>query len=240
MPAAVDRSLPLTVQLVAFDLDGTLVDTAADIAAAVNGMRQGLGMPAQDPAAIAQWIGDGAERLVHRALTGRLDGVAPAELFNRAFPSFLTHYGRGLSDRSRPFPGAQAVLAALRGQGLKLCCVTNKPEAFTLPLLQRLDLAHYFDLIISGDSLPQRKPDPLPLLHALSRLRVPPERAVLVGDSANDLLAGRAAGFAVICVSYGYNRGMDVRGLHPDAVIDTLAELPACLHPYAELHRTAP
>lgn len=239
MPVTAPRSLPLTAQLVAWDLDGTLVDTAADIAAAVNAMLHELHMPVHATAAIMQWIGNGAQRLVQRALTGQPDGMPPADLFDRAFPRFLHHYGRGLTDHSRPFPGARAVLETLRGQGFRLCCVTNKPDAFTLPLLQRLELAHYFEVVVSGDSLPQRKPDPLPLLHACSRLQVKPAHTVMVGDSANDLMAARAAGAGIICVTYGYNHGMDVRDLHPDAVIDTLSELPAHLRLYTELHHKA-
>ncbi len=114
----------------------------------------------------------------------------------------------------------------LRAAGFALACITNKAEAFTRPLLKDLRLADYFKLVVSGDSLPRRKPDPLPLLHACEIFGVSPGQSVLVGDSANDTEAARAAGMPVICVTYGYNRGLDVRSLSPVAVIDSLTELP--------------
>jgi phosphoglycolate phosphatase len=217
---------PLAVKVVIIDLDGTLIDTAADITAATNAMLEELGMKAYDRATIADWIGDGVGSLVKRALTGHLTGEPDRELYDRAYRLLLERYRLRLADESRPYPGVTQALSHLQASGFMLACITNKPEALTMPLLRELHLDGYFRLILSGDALPRRKPDPLPLLHACEYFSVPPEQAVLVGDSANDTMAAKAAGMPVICVTYGYNRGIDVRALEPEAVIDSLTELP--------------
>jgi phosphoglycolate phosphatase len=116
-------------------------------------------------------------------------------------------------------------LTQLKARGYRLACITNKAEAFTLPLLKNLDLHKYFELILSGDSLPKQKPDPLPLRHACQHFGITPDHGVLVGDSSNDVEAARAAGMPVLCVPYGYNHGHDIREAHPDAVVDSLAEV---------------
>ncbi len=226
--------LSLRVGVVMFDLDGTLVDTAPDIAASVNGMLRDVGRPTYDQTAIVKWIGNGTPRLVKRALTGEIDGEPEPGLYNQAYPRFFAHYERLLARESRPFPGVVAGLEALKNAGFALACVTNKAEAFTLPLLRQLDLLRYFSLVLSGDSLPKQKPDPLPLLHACTHFNVQPNYAVLVGDSHNDTQAARLAGMPVICVSYGYNYGSDVRALQADATIASLGELPAHLRLYSE------
>lgn len=217
---------PLAVRSVIIDLDGTLIDTAPDLAASANAMLKELGMRIYDRQTVTGWIGNGAARLVKRALTGELAGEPPPALYERAYPLFLKHYAETLCVESRLYPGVQEALAQLEAEGFVLACITNKPEAFTLPLLKTLGLANYFELVVSGDSLPRRKPDPLPLLHACEVFRITPAQGVLVGDSANDTEAARTAGMPVICVTYGYNRGLDVRSLSPVAVIDSLTELP--------------
>jgi phosphoglycolate phosphatase len=108
----------------------------------------------------------------------------------------------------------------------RLGCVTNKATSFTEPLLEELGLRRFFEIIVSGDTLEKKKPDPAPLLYAAAQLGVQPQDALIVGDSIHDVQAGRAAGFQVVCVSYGYNHGHDIRDSHPDAVIDTLLQLP--------------
>ncbi len=222
---------PLAVRLVIIDLDGTLIDTAPDLTASANATLAELGMPTYDRSTVATWIGEGISRFLKRALTGRLDDEPPAELYARAEPLLLKHYAARVSAESRPYPGVVEGLEQLTAMGLDLVCITNKPEAFTAPLLADLGLDRYFALVLSGDSLPKCKPDPLPLQQACAHFGVAPAQAVLVGDSANDTQAARAAGMPVICVTYGYNRGLDVRGLGPDAVIDSLAELPRYIRP---------
>lgn len=224
--------LPLAVGMVLVDLDGTLIHTAPDLAASANRMLEALGMTTHEQARVETWIGNGVSRLVKRALTGDMDAEPEGELYDRAYPLFLQFYGEQVADRSRPYPGVLEGLEALKAAGFGLACITNKAEAFTIPLLKALKLDGYFSLVLSGDSLSKKKPDPLPLLHACEHFGVTPEHAVLVGDSVNDTQAARNAGMPVILVSYGYNRGQDVRELNPDAVVDSLADVPGKLTLY--------
>jgi phosphoglycolate phosphatase len=219
--------------MVMIDLDGTLIDTVPDLAAAADRMLADLGRPARDMAQYRAWIGNGVPRFVKRALTGEMQAEPEAALFDRALPIFQKHYGDHVSDRSRPYPGVVEGLERLEAQGFALACITNKAEAFTLPLLENLGLHAYFRLVLSGDSLPRQKPDPLPLTHACRHFGITPDHGVLVGDSSNDVEAARAAGMPVICVTYGYNHGHDIRESHPDAVVDSLVELPQYLRLYA-------
>jgi phosphoglycolate phosphatase len=223
---------PIPVKMVMVDLDGTLIDTAPDLAAAANRMLEELGRPAHDPKLVATWIGNGVPRLVKRALTGSMDGEPDAALFERALAAFDRHYGAHVSDLSMPYPGVLTGLEHLSNRGYALACITNKAERFTTPLLRNLKLDGFFQLVLSGDTLPKQKPDPLPLRHACEFFDITPDHGVLVGDSINDVQAARAAGMPVICVPYGYNHGHDIRDAHPDAVIAMLADLPELLRPY--------
>ncbi len=220
---------PLPVKMVVIDLDGTLVDTAVDIVESANRMLRDLGLPERDPAAVAGWIGNGVARLVKRALTGEMEAEPDEAQFEQAYALFLEHYEANLTRQSRPFPGVMEGLEWLKGQGFWLVCITNKVERFTLPLLRALGLDKYFALVLSGDSLPRQKPDPLPLVHACQHFGIAPTQALLVGDSGNDVRAARGAGMPVICVDYGYNHGRDIRAEQPDAVIGSFAELPMYL-----------
>lgn len=215
--------------MVLLDLDGTLVDSVPDLAFCVDAMMKLLGRPAHGEAAVRNWVGNGVERLVKRALVGQLDGEPSAEDYARAYPLFLDLYAEHTSGRSKAYPGVREGLDFLRGAGYPLACVTNKAAQFTEPLLADLGLRDYFSLVISGDSLPEKKPHPLPLQHAAGHFGVAPSNALMVGDSVNDVTAARAAGFAIVCVSYGYNHGRDIREAAPDAVIDSLAEIEALL-----------
>jgi phosphoglycolate phosphatase len=190
-----------------------------------------LGLPQRGEARVRQWVGNGVERLVRRALINNLEGEPEPALFDRAYPMFLDLYSVHTSERSRLFPGAREGLDFLKRSGARLGCVTNKAARFTEPLLRDLGVYDEFELVISGDSLPKKKPDPLPLLHAAEHFAVKPQEALLVGDSISDVKAARAAGFAVICVSYGYNHGLDIRAANPDAVVDSIAEIADLLAP---------
>ncbi len=212
--------------LILIDLDGTLVDSVPDLAFCIDSMMQVLSLPVQGEDAVRKWVGNGVERLVQRALTGQLDGEPDKELFDKAYPVFLELYQENNSKRSRVYPGVIAGLDWLMQQRFKLGCVTNKAERFTLPLLNTLGLDDYFSLIISGDTLPKKKPDPLPLLHAAEYFSVLPENSMLLGDSVSDVNAARAAGVRVVCVSYGYNHGNDICDANPDTVIDSFDALP--------------
>jgi phosphoglycolate phosphatase len=232
MQHATARAIPSPhrVRAVLFDLDGTLVHSAPDLAAAVNRMLCDLGRAEEAMETVITWVGNGMTRLVKRALTGDMQGEPPQDLFERALALFQQHYAEQLSVLTRPYAGTVAALDALVTRGFALGCVTNKPAMFTEPLLRKLGLVKYFRVIVAGDTTPARKPDPAPLQHACAALGIEPAQALLVGDSANDVQAARNAGMPVICVSYGYNHGCDVREMNPDAVVDSLEELPQYLH----------
>jgi phosphoglycolate phosphatase len=204
------------------DLDGTLMDTAPDLAEAANRMRADLGLPALPPSRIAQYVGKGADGLVHRSLTDRMDGQVGPEQFARARESFLRHYDAVNGTASVVFNGVPEAMNRLRVLGLRLACVTNKPRAFTLPLLERAGLAVLFDAIVCGDEVAHRKPRPDIVLQACSRLGVAPHEAVIIGDSINDLLAGRAAGVRVVLVECGYNEGESVAALANEPGVDAI------------------
>lgn len=225
-------SFPLAVKMVMIDLDGTLIDTVPDLAAAANRMLADLGRKPWDEKHYRTWIGNGVPRFVKRALTGEMQAEPEAELNERALALFRRHYGEAVSALSRPYPGVVEALEQLTVQGYSLACITNKAEAFTLPLLKNLELGKYFKLVLSGDSLPKQKPDPLPLQHACKHFGIDAAHGVLVGDSSNDVHAARAAGMPVICVTYGYNHGHDIRQSLPDAVVESLAEVPQYLRLY--------
>ncbi|MDQ5769333.1 phosphoglycolate phosphatase [Thiothrix subterranea] len=213
-------------KMVLIDVDGTLVDSVPDLTFCVDEMLKQLDMPVRGEAAVRQWVGNGVQRLTERALTNDLDGYPDAELFARAMPIFMELYAENTSKRSRLYDGVLEGLDFLQScPGLKIGCVTNKAEQFTLPLLTDLGIVDRFEIIISGDSLPEKKPHPLPLLHAAEKLGVKPEDSVMIGDSKSDVKAARAAGFQIICMTYGYNHGEDIRNYSPDAVIDSMTEL---------------
>ncbi|AKR44433.1 phosphoglycolate phosphatase [Methylophilus sp. TWE2] len=222
------------VKVVMFDLDGTLLDTAPQIAEAANRMLVALGKPMLPQAQIATYIGEGVQNLIKRCLTGSVQVEPDADFFAQAQPLYHDFYTANAT-QSQPFAGVVPALQQLKKQGYHLACVTNKPEKFTLPLLQQAGLADFFELIISGDSLPKKKPDPLPLLHICQKLGALPAEAMLVGDSETDIQAAHAAGCFVVTVPYGYNQGRAIDAAMVDATIQQLTdvvdllELPALL-----------
>ena len=215
---------PIAVKVVMIDLDGTLLDTADDLALAANLMLKDLGMPERSTATIRSYIGKGIQKLVKRTLTGQLDGEPDAALFAKALPIYEKHYTSNLSTNTRPYPGVVEGIKVMQHAGLKLTCITNKAAAFTIPLLRSLGLHDEFSMILSGDSLPKKKPDPMPLLHICKHFDAQPYQALLIGDSLNDAIAARAAGCHVFCVPYGYNEGRDVRELDCDAIVESLVD----------------
>lgn len=218
-------------RLVLLDLDGTLVDTVPDLAFCVDQTLRRLDKKPAGEQSVRGWVGNGVDVLLCRALTGRMDGCPDAAEFATARELFLELYAIHTSRRSRVYPGVREGLSFLSEHGATLGCVTNKPARFTEPLLKDVGLYDFFALVVSGDSLPVKKPDPRPLLHAAEQLGFDPADSLLVGDSEADVEAARAADFRVICVSYGYNHGRDIRLAKPDAVIDSLAELGKLLIP---------
>ncbi len=213
---------PLRVKAVMIDLDGTLADTIPDLAAATNMMLRELGRPGLDEGTIRDFVGKGITKLVERALAGSVDGRVPGEELALAMPVFERCYAEVNGRYTTVYPGVTEGLQALREIRMPLACVTNKSARFTLPLLKHLRLAPYFAEVVAGDTLPQRKPDPAPLLHACRKFGIAPREMLMIGDSVNDAQAARAAGCPVFCVPYGYNEGLDVRSLDVDAIVPSL------------------
>ncbi len=214
-----------------FDLDGTLLDTVDDIAAALNRALAEKGVGALATAQVRDMIGRGAPMLIARAVERlglSMDAADQAALTER----FYFHYEQlHQLDESKAcaYPGVAEGLGSLHALGLRLAVVTNKQRHFAVSLLQRLNLSRWIDVVVGGDTCERRKPDPQPLRFACNALRVDPPQALMVGDSMNDLLAARAAGLPVVCVPYGYSEGRDPRTLECDAFIESLADLPAIL-----------
>lgn len=210
-----------------FDLDGTLVETAPDLASALNHTLAQAGLARLKLAEIRHMIGDGARAMLSRGLA-RAGAEVDAPDFEAMVRSFLDYYGMHIADESRPFPGVVAELERLAAAGVLNAVCTNKPEALSRKLLSLLALDRHFGAVVGGDSLPVRKPDGGHLLGALARLGVAADRAVMVGDSANDVNAARAAGLPVVLVSFGYT-AVPANALGADAVIDRFEALPAAL-----------
>ena len=216
-------------RMVLIDVDGTLVDSVPDLAYCVDEMMDRLAMPRRGEASVRCWVGNGVERLVERALTDDLDGYPDEALKARALPIFMELYAENTSKRSCLYAGVEEGLAYLKAAGYRLGCVTNKAAQFTLPLLADLGIRDNFEIVVSGDTLPVKKPDPLPLLYAAEQLGVTAAESLMIGDSKSDVKAARAAGFQIVCMSYGYNHGEDIRNYDPDAVIDSMTEIRALL-----------
>lgn len=212
-----------------FDLDGTLVDSAPDLAAAVDTMLEQLGRKKAGVENVRQWIGNGATILVRRALAGKADWepVQPREeaLFKDALSLFFYAYEKENGKHAKLYEGVEPCLKTLAEYGCKLGVVTNKPEQFVAPLLEQMGIASYFQVSIGGDTLPVKKPDPAPLLRAMELLGGTRGTTVMVGDSQADIDAARAASIPCVAVRYGYNFGASPSALSADAVVDSLTQL---------------
>jgi len=215
-------------ELVLFDLDGTLIDSVPDLAAAVDTMLVALEREPVGVEHVRHWVGNGAPMLVKRALTGEQEPDERAldeALFEQAFALFMDAYGNNAAHSSELYPGVIDCLEGLQSQGVRMGLVTNKPIRFTHPLLDEFGLSGFFDVVLGGDSLPVKKPDPGQLLHAMQELGVKPENTLMVGDSRNDIGAAKAAGCPVVAVPYGYNHGEPVEQSQPDLIVDQLDQL---------------
>lgn len=212
-------------RLIAFDLDGTLIDSVPDLAVAVQKALEALALPIPSEAEVRDWVGNGAPVLVERALTWALGTKPQAELQKRAYDAFIAHYSAAPNTLTTLYPGVKQALQALHQQGMILVLVTNKPERFIEPLLTHFELLDYFTLWVGGDSLAEKKPHPLPLLHAAQTCQVPPAECVMVGDSRHDIAAGKAAGFATVALPYGYNHGEPIENSQPDLLLASLSAL---------------
>jgi phosphoglycolate phosphatase len=214
-------------EVILFDLDGTLVDSAPDLALAVNHMLETLERETFSHETIRSWVGNGAQTLVKRGLSGSSeidDDIDPA-LFSKALTIFLDFYAQNLCVGTVTYPNVLTTLKRLKAKGYRLVLVTNKPYAFIQPLLEGLALTDLFEFCLGGDSLAKRKPDPLPLRHVCERLDVCASKCVMVGDSKNDILAANAASMQSIGVSYGYNYGEEIGADAPDSVVHDFNEI---------------
>ncbi|MCB6182173.1 phosphoglycolate phosphatase [Leeia sp. TBRC 13508] len=210
---------------VAFDLDGTLVDSIADLAAAANAVRLALNLPVLPQDTVESFVGDGAASLVARVLAGS-KAAEPDEasvLQKEGMALFNRFYLEKLTIKTKPYTTVVDTLRTFKSGKIGLACVTNKPARFTLPLLEQLGLAEFFDVVIAGDSLPQKKPHALPLTHTAEVLNVKPAEMLMVGDSENDVLSAKAAGCPVAAVSYGY--AADANALGADLIIHQMDAL---------------
>ncbi|OEY65721.1 phosphoglycolate phosphatase [Marinobacter sp. X15-166B] len=213
---------------VLFDLDGTLVDSALDLTIATDQMLTALGRPPAGETRVRQWVGNGTPVLVRRALAGDHDfshAAVDETEFTRALSLFLSIYTDINGQYATVYPGVETLLHALSDQGCRMGVVTNKPGAFTGPLLEQMGLAHWFDVSVSGDTLAVKKPAPEPLLHAMEQLGGSLATTLMVGDSVTDITAARNAGMPVVAVRYGYNFGAPIDSLGAEIVVDSLAEL---------------
>ncbi|WP_322106950.1 phosphoglycolate phosphatase [Paraburkholderia sp. J41] len=223
MSAPIKLAAP-RIEAALIDLDGTMVDTADDFAAGLNGMLAQLDAEETSREEVMGYVGKGSEHLIRSVLAPRFAAQDAQARFDEALALYQDEYAKINGRYTHLYPEVEAGLAALREAGVKLACVTNKPHRFAVELLAQYGLAHYFEVVLGGDSLPRKKPDPLPMLTACERLGVAPAATVAIGDSENDAIAGRAAGMATLTVPYGYNHGQPVQKIESDGIVATLLD----------------
>ena len=207
---------------VLFDLDGTLLDTVPDLAFCSNGMLRELGLPELDEASIASFVGRGIAVLVERCLRAGGRAAPTVAESDSARMIFERWYGRESGRRSRPYTGVEPALRMLSDAGVPMGVVTNKAARFTVDLVRLMGWESYFGVVVSGDTLTVRKPDPAPVLHACDRLGVAPGDTLMIGDSRHDVEAAVRAGCTAWCVPYGYNEGESVDGLACERIVPDL------------------
>jgi len=213
-----------TIQAAIIDLDGTMLDTAPDFLVAINHMRSEFGLTPLSLEQIKVMVGKGSEHLIRQVLANDLAAEEAARHFDAALDSYQRHYLNINGNYSKLYPDVKQGLQAMRDLGLRLACVTNKPLAFAIPLMEKKGLSGYFELVYGGDSFARKKPDPLPLLKACEAFSLLPAHVLAIGDSSNDAIAARAAGCPVLSVPYGYNHGESVQNIQSDGIVETLLE----------------
>jgi phosphoglycolate phosphatase len=214
-------------KLLLFDLDGTLINSAPDLAKSVNLMLHKLERNTFDEEMIHAWVGNGALMLVKRALCGSVlvDETLDEGLVAKALDIFLDFYSKHLCDATHTYHNVPQTLQALKKRGYRLVIITNKPFEFVAPILKGLGLEELFEFVLGGDSLDVKKPDPAPLLHACKTLGESIHSSVMIGDSKNDIQAANACSMHSVGVSYGYNYGQKIDIFNPTVVIDDFAQL---------------
>ncbi len=224
-----DAALPIftmltNIQAVIIDLDGTMLDTAPDFLVAINRMRAEFNLADLDITTIKNFVGKGSENLIHRVLAEDFAEDQIALHFDTALASYQRHYLAINGNYSGLYPHVMEGLQAMRALGLRLACVTNKPVAFALPLIEKKGLADYFDVVYGGDSFTRKKPDPVALLQVCADFDLPPSQVLAIGDSSNDAKAARAAACPVLLVPYGYNHGEAIQNVESDGIVASLLE----------------
>ena len=213
-----------------FDLDGTLAHTLPQLTQAVCAVAQDLGFKVPSAEEVSCYVGNGMDLLLARAILGRKDitlAEVPAEQLAKARESFSRHYMAGLKENFEVYPGVLEGLEKFKRMGIKLAVVSNKPNKFVRPLMEYMGFWPYLDLAMGGEVLPKKKPDPMPLNYVLKRYGIEPHEAMIVGDSNNDIRAGKNAGVVTVALTYGYNGGQDLHEENPDYLYDDFVSFAA-------------
>ncbi|MEO6918690.1 MAG: phosphoglycolate phosphatase [Collimonas sp.] len=210
------------IKAVIIDLDGTMLDTAPDFHAAVNRMRGELDLAPLPQQTIVDFVGKGSENLIRKVLGVDYPSAQVEQHFEAALDSYQRHYAVVNGSFAAVYPGVLEGLQAMRKQGLRLACVTNKPLLFAEALLEKVGLLDYFEVVYGGDSFPKKKPDPMPLLAVCADFKLQPSQVLAIGDSSNDAQAARAAGCPVFNVPYGYNHGESIQDVDSDGIVTSL------------------
>lgn len=218
------QSKPAPIRAVIIDLDGTMLDTLPDFHVAINAMRGEFGEAPITQQQIGLMIGKGSDNLIRAVLALEHDAAGVDQRFADAMAFYQRHYLAINGKHSALYDGVIDGLDAMKKDGLRLACVTNKPIAFATPLLAQKGLAHYFEVVYGGDSLPRKKPDPMPLLQVCADFDLAPSQVVAIGDSSNDAEAARRAGCFVLTVPYGYNHGQAIHETDSDGIVTSLVE----------------
>jgi phosphoglycolate phosphatase len=217
----------LDKELIIFDLDGTLIDSVPDLASSINHMLKSLNKTTFDENTIRSWVGNGASVLVKRALSSSsiIDTTISNELFEEALMIFLKHYSQNLCVKTKTYNDVEHTLHMLKSKGYILSIVTNKPYEFIEPILSGLGIDDLFSYYIGANSLEVKKPDPKPLLHVCQRFDLDTKKAIMIGDSKNDIVAANRANMQSIAVSYGYNYAEDISVYNPTIKIDNFKDI---------------
>lgn len=217
----------MTIKLIAFDLDGTLLDSVPDLAVAADQTVQALGFSSVAEEQVRDYVGNGADLLIGRALSQSMQVSAELspELLKRARVMFDDNYGKTGHKNSHLYPNVRDTLNALHQAGYVLAVVTNKPSQFVPDILSQHEIDGFFSDVLGGDAFTEKKPNPMPLNYLLEKHQVSPEQMLMVGDSKNDILAAKNAGCASFGLTYGYNHGEPIEQSQPTYVADNVSEL---------------